>query len=236
MKTAVALVALVALLVSCGGENKSVAATANSASKTDVGYAFGVIIGTNMKTAAVEVDYDSFLSGIKDVLEKGSPKVPVAEAQKTVQQALVAGMAKKAQANLARETKFLADNAKKAGIVTTASGLQYEVLKAGTGAKPLATDSVKVDYVGTLIDGTTFDSSIERKEPMVFPLGNGGVIPGWKEGILLMNVGSKYRLYIPSKLAYGENGTSGKIGPNDTLIFDVDLLSIEPAPKAPAKK
>jgi FKBP-type peptidyl-prolyl cis-trans isomerase FkpA len=234
MKIVVALVAAVALLASCQPGAKPATAT-GAVSKTDVGYAFGVIIGTNMKTAGVDVDYDAFLSGVKDVLEKNAPKVAVADAQKTVQNALVAGLAKKAQANLARETKFLADNGKKTGVVTTASGLQYEVLKAGTGPKPQATDTVKVDYVGTLIDGTTFDSSIEKKEPAVFPL-SAGVIPGWQEGILLMNVGSKYRLYIPSKLAYGENGTSGKIGPNDTLIFDVDLLSIEPPAKAPAKK
>jgi FKBP-type peptidyl-prolyl cis-trans isomerase FkpA len=119
--------------------------------------------------------------------------------------------------------------------VTTASGLEYQVIKAGTGPKPLITDTVKVDYVGTLIDGTTFDSSIERKQPAVFSLN--GVIPGWSEGIQLMTVGSKYKLFIPSKLAYGENGTNGRIGPNETLIFEVDLLSIEPSPKAgPALK
>ncbi len=230
MKKNLLLLALAALLFSCQGqEKKADASTPGQANKSDVGYAFGVIIGTNLKTSGVEVDYDAFLNGVKDVMEKNAPKVKPLDANQTIQTALVAGHAKKIQANLARETQFLADNGKKAGITTTGSGLQYEVLKAGTGAKPLVTDVVKVDYVGTLLDGTTFDSSIERKQPAVFSLS--GVIPGWAEGIQLMPVGSKYRLFIPSKLAYGENGTNGRIGPNETLIFEVDLLSIEAAPK-----
>jgi FKBP-type peptidyl-prolyl cis-trans isomerase FkpA len=237
MKKTLLLLALGALLFSCQGqEKKTEAAAAGQTSKADAGYAFGVVIGTNLRTSGVEVDYDAFLNGMKDVMEKNAPKVQVAAANQTIQTALSEAHVKKAQTNQVKETQFLSDNGKKTGVMTTASGLEYQVLKPGTGPKPLVTDTVKVDYVGTLIDGTTFDSSIERKQPAVFPLN--GVIPGWAEGIQLMTVGSKYRLFIPSKLAYGENGTSGRIGPNETLIFDVDLLSIEPVqkPLAPGLK
>ncbi len=121
---------------------------------------------------------------------------------------------------------FLATNGKKPDVKTTASGLQYRVLKAGKGTKsPKATDTVKVHYHGTLIDGTVFDSSVERGEPISFPLN--GVIPGWTEGVQLMKEGDKFQFTIPSKLAYGEQGAGGKIGPNATLIFDVELIAIE---------
>jgi FKBP-type peptidyl-prolyl cis-trans isomerase FkpA len=222
------LLALGAFLVSCQGTDKKTDAAANDDAKT--GYAFGVLIGTNLKSTGVKVDYDAFVKGMKDVLEKNAPTVTPEVANTTVQAALTDAHTKLAAANVKKEEDFLASNGKKTGVKTTASGLQYEVITEGTGAKPKATDTVKVDYVGTLVDGTVFDSSIERKQPAVFPLD--GVIPGWTEGIQLMTVGSKYKLYIPSKLAYGENGAGTKIGPNSTLVFEVTLLSIE----APAKK
>jgi len=143
----------------------------------------------------------------------------------SVQMAMMQAMEKRIAASASAEKDFLDKNSKKTGVKTTASGLQYEVLKEGTGAKPTASDTVKVDYVGTLVNGNKFDSSIDRGEPAVFPLEN--VIPGWTEGIQLMAVGSKYKLYIPSALAYGEEGAGGVIGPNETLVFEVDLLSIE---------
>ncbi len=128
--------------------------------------------------------------------------------------------------NKAAGTKFLAENAKKPNIVTTASGLQYEVLAAGTGTKsPAATDSVTVHYRGTLLDGEEFDSSYSRNEPATFPLNR--VIPGWTEGVQLMKEGAKYRFYIPSALAYGEQGAGRSIGPNAALIFDVELIKIQ---------
>jgi len=230
MNKLVTILALGALLASCQAADKKTDAGTAANPAAQAGYAFGVLIGTNLKTTGVKIDYDAFENGVKDAMEKNAPKVDLATANQTVQTALADAHTKLAADNAAAETKFLADNGKKTGVKTTASGLEYEVVTEGTGPKPKATDTVKVDYVGTLIDGTTFDSSIERKQPAVFPLN--GVIPGWTEGIQLMNVGGKYKLYIPSKLAYGENGANGKIGPNATLIFEVSLLSIEP----PAKK
>jgi FKBP-type peptidyl-prolyl cis-trans isomerase len=147
----------------------------------------------------------------------------------------------KAETNKKAGEDFLAKNKSKKGVTTTASGLQYEVVKAGTGPKPKDSDTVQVHYTGTLLDGTKFDSSVDRGEPTTFPLK--GVIPGWTEGLQLMPVGSKYKFYIPSALAYGENGP-GPIGPNAMLTFEVELLKIMPpadaakpaAPAEPAKK
>ncbi len=195
-------------------------------------YDFGVLIATNLKQASVMIDYNAFVQGMKDVFEKDKANVTPEQANQEVQEVLAYAQKKVAADNAAKETQFLAANAKKPGIKTTASGIQYEVIKQGTGPKPVASDTVKVDYVGTLIDGTKFDSSIDRKEPAVFPLSE--VIPGWTEAIQLMPVGSEYRFYIPSKLAYGTRGAGGRIPPNSALIFDVTLLDIEkPAPKAP---
>ena len=137
-----------------------------------------------------------------------------------------------AEKNKGEGTAFLAKNKAKSGVKTTASGLQYEVEKEGTGPKPKATDTVKVNYLGTKIDGTKFDSSYDRGQPATFPLN--GVIKGWSEGLQLMPVGSKYKFYVPADLAYGENAP-GPIGPNATLIFEVELLGIEDASKAAAK-
>jgi FKBP-type peptidyl-prolyl cis-trans isomerase FklB len=133
--------------------------------------------------------------------------------------------APKADAKSADGESFLAANAKKAGVVTTASGLQYKVLKSGTGEMPKATDQVKVDYTGTLIDGTVFDSSVQRGEPAVFPVN--AVIPGWVEALQLMKVGDKWQLFIPAKLAYGDQSPSPTIPPNSVLIFEVELLNIQ---------
>ncbi|MEC8273499.1 MAG: FKBP-type peptidyl-prolyl cis-trans isomerase, partial [Bacteroidota bacterium] len=131
---------------------------------------------------------------------------------------------KKSQEAISIGQAFLDENAKNEGVITTASGLQYEVINKGTGATPVESDQVTVHYHGTLVDGTVFDSSVERGQPATFPVN--GVIPGWVEALQLMNVGSKYKLYIPSDLAYGERGAGGSIGPNETLIFEVELLSI----------
>ena len=190
--------------------------------KKEIGYAFGVMMGTSLKEFKLDVDYNEVLKGLKAAEKKNDEEITAA--QKVLQRATEAAYKKEAAENLAKETEFLEKNAKNAGVKTTESGLQYEVLTEGTGAIPAASDTVKVHYKGTLLDGTVFDSSYDRGTPVEFPLN--AVIPGWTEGLQLMKTGSKYKLYIPSKIAYGERGFSQFIPPNSTLIFEVELLEI----------
>jgi FKBP-type peptidyl-prolyl cis-trans isomerase len=191
----------------------------------------------------VEQAIEATLKGEKTSLTQEEALAVRQEFMKQMQAKRVAEQKVAAEKNKKEGVDFLAANKGKAGVKTTASGLQYTVEKEGTGPKPKATDTVKVHYLGTKIDGTKFDSSYDRGQPATFPLN--GVIKGWTEGLQLMTVGSKYKLFVPAELAYGENGP-GQIGPNATLIFDVELLGIEnpadkPAaaaekPKAAAKK
>jgi FKBP-type peptidyl-prolyl cis-trans isomerase len=225
-KTLVAIAALAFILASCSTQGKEKAAEGSE--KGDVSYAFGYAVGSSIVPTGVEVNYDSFLAGMKDFIEKKDAKITLEEAQVAIQGAIMEATQKLAEKNAAAEAAFLAENGKKPGVKTTASGLQYEVIKEGTGPRPIETDMVKVDYVGTLIDGTKFDSSLDAGQPAVFPVGQ--VIPGWVEAVQLMRVGSKYKLYIPSALAYGPEGSQGGIAPNSLLIFEVDLLSIEASP------
>lgn len=232
-KYLVSILAVALLLASCKAGNLADKAATGSpsggTSKADVSYAFGIAIGKSLASTGVDIDNDAFMSGVKDVLAKKTTRIKEADAQTIIQTAITDAQTKLAADNKAKGSEFLAANAKKDGVKTTASGLQYQVIKEGSGPKPKATDTVKVDYVGTLLDGTVFDSSIERKEPAVFQVGQ--VIPGWAEAVQMMTVGSKYKVWIPSELAYGEQGAGGKIPPNSTLSFDIDLLSIEPAAK-----
>lgn len=198
----------------------------------NVSYALGLTIGQQLLgLGGKELNIDDFAAAIKDVLAGRDPLVKPAEAQRLVQAFFAeqeakqqAAMAEKGKAARVEGEAFLAENAKKEGIVTLPSGLQYEVITSGTGRKPKATDKVKCHYEGTLIDGTVFDSSYRRGEPAVFPLN--GVIKGWTEGLQLMSEGAKYRFYIPFALAYGANGAGASIPPYAALIFDVELLEV----------
>jgi FKBP-type peptidyl-prolyl cis-trans isomerase FklB len=195
-------------------------------------YVLGQQIGNNIKESPTEIDVDIFVRGIKDSL-KGSKSLLNEEEtneirqefSRQIQESRNQQVAVLSEKNLKDGQAFLAENKQKEGIVTTDSGLQYKVLKQGDGPKPLATDKVTVHYRGALLDGTEFDSSYKRGQPASFQVG--GVIRGWTEALQLMNVGSKYQLFIPSDLAYGQRGAGQRIGPNSMLIFDVELLSIE---------
>lgn len=204
------------------------------------GYSVGIDHANNLREQYKDgtIDYAALGQGLSDEVH-GRPKKITAEEieasikslrSKMIDQMMKEGMAEKASKspaaikNLEEGRKFLEENAKKPGVKTTASGLQYTVLQEGTGEQPSATDRVTVHYQGTLISGKVFDSSYSRKEPLTFALNE--VIPGWTEGLQLMKVGAKYKLFIPSDLAYGPAGPSG-IGPNSTLIFDVELLKVE---------
>ncbi len=199
-------------------------------------YSLGANIGGNLKRQVADLDLDAKMlaAGVADALAGKSAlsETEIEEVlgafQKEMQGKAQARQKAESEANARKGEAFLAANAKKDGVKTTASGLQYKVLKTGTGKSPKATDIVKVHYHGTLIDGTVFDSSVQRGEPVSFPVE--GVIPGWVEALQLMKEGDKWQLVIPAKLAYGEQGAGGPIGPNSTLIFEVELLAIESNP------
>ena len=200
--------------------------------KQKASYSYGYSLGRNLKAQKVELDAELIARGIADALGGGAAALNDAEIQSCLQefskqlQARQAGMAgKAATGNKVEGEKFLAENKDKPGVTTLPSGLQYRVVKQGTGPKPTATDTVTVHYEGKLIDGTIFDSSLKRGEPASFPVNR--VIPGWTEALQLMPVGSTWQLFIPSNLAYGEHPRpGGPIGPNAVLIFDVQLIKI----------
>ncbi|MBU0954512.1 MAG: FKBP-type peptidyl-prolyl cis-trans isomerase [Spirochaetes bacterium] len=225
-----ALLVLAAIaMVACTSEAKpgSTSFPENADADAQTSYAFGVALGYSLQETKLQFSYNELMRGISDVLEGNETEITQEEAYQVIQTAVEAEMAKVGEASAAAEAEYLAENGKRAGVVTTASGLQYEVISEGTGPKPAVSDLVKIHYEGTLPNGTVFDSSIERGEPVVFPLDQ--VIEGFSEGVQLMTVGSKYRLYMPSTLAYGPEGAGGDIGPNQTLIFEVELISIESA-------
>ncbi len=209
-------------------------AAENKLLKTDkdkTSYALGMNAGTNFKQQSIDVNTDVFVKGLKDALSGAKPLLTDDEMRSTLtvlQKEMMAKQTEKMQALGAKNKKegeaFLAENKKKEGVITLPSGLQYKIIKEGTGKMPKAADTVTTNYRGTLIDGTEFDSSYKRGEPATFPVT--GVIPGWTEALQLMKTGSKWQLFIPSNLAYGEKG-SGPIGPNAVLLFDADLISIK---------
>ncbi|MCG3116499.1 MAG: FKBP-type peptidyl-prolyl cis-trans isomerase [Candidatus Manganitrophus sp. SA1] len=229
----IAIVGLGLLSVSVYAADKSDLKT----QKDKVSYSIGLDIGRNLKDQSIEVDPKLLSQGIQDATS-GKHLLTDEEIQKVMStfreemQAKAAAQAKViGDKNLKEGNAFLAENKKKKGVVTLPSGLQYKIITAGTGKKPKATDTVTTNYKGTLIDGTEFDSSYKRGEPASFPVE--GVIPGWTEALQLMPVGSKWQLVVPPSLAYGPRGAGQAIGPNATLIFEVELLAIEEAGKTP---
>lgn len=199
--------------------------------KDKVSYSIGLNVGANFKKQGQELNPDALLAGVKDALSGKTPALNENELKETME-AWSKQMEDKqkvvGEKNAADATKFLAENKKKDGVKTTASGLQYKVMKEGAGAQPKETDTVTVNYRGTLINATEFDSSYKRGQPATFPVN--GVIKGWTEALQLMKTGSKYQLFIPADLAYGARAVGPDITPNSALIFEVELLEVKPAP------
>jgi FKBP-type peptidyl-prolyl cis-trans isomerase FklB len=188
-------------------------------------YALGMSISANLIQSGVKtVSPEAFITALKDVFSGVQPRVKPEEANKILESFMAKAQEGEGNKNLEEGLAFLAENSKKEGVIELPSGLQYEVISEGDGEIPTASNQVKCHYHGTLIDGTVFDSSVERGQPADFPVN--GVIQGWVEALQLMSVGSKWKLYIPSELAYGPNGAGGAIGPNAALIFEVELLEI----------
>ncbi len=199
-----------------------------------VSYSVGYQMGGDMKRQKVELKPEMLVKGIQDALKGGEPLMSQEEMKKTLvelKRKIVAAQQeqkkKTGEKNLADGKAFLAENGKKEGVTTTESGLQYKVLKKGEGVAPTVTDTVTVNYRGTLIDGTEFDSSYKRGEPATFQLNR--VIKGWTEGLQLMKPGAKYQLFVPPGLAYADRGAGQRVGPNSMLIFEVELISVKPA-------
>ena len=243
MKSALSTVLIAAFLAShAGAEDKKIetpkAAEAKPDAKSEkdkVSYAIGMFFGNTIKRQAIDVDVDSVAKAIKDVVSGGTTRMTEQEAQQTIQAMQRDMMARReaenkvlGEKNKMEGTTFLAANAKKPGVMTTTNGLQYKVITEGKGEKPKITDTVSTHYKGRLINGTEFDSSYKRGQPAEFPVT--GVIKGWTEALQMMKVGSKWELYIPSNLAYAERGSPPNIGPDATLIFEIELLAIKPPP------
>ena len=220
---------------------KTEGGTAITTDAQRMGYSLGASMGRQFRNDKLQVDAEALAKGVREgftldklALTDEEVAAGMQQLQKTHTERMQAEQKAAADKNLAEGETFLKENATKEGVVTTESGLQYKIVTAGEGPKPGAEDVVKVHYRGTLIDGTEFDSSYKRGEPVTFPVG--GVIPGWVEALQLMPVGSKWELYIPSGLAYGPGGAGSQIGPNSALKFEVELLSIEPKEATEAAK
>jgi FKBP-type peptidyl-prolyl cis-trans isomerase len=253
MKRYVALLACLFALTACGNQSDSgnESADASASNGSDSGaqtegskggdfdspqarrsYALGMDIGNSLKELPVDIQVDELAEGVRDTVSGNETRLSQEELDGVMQsfvQDMEAAQQKKASEqannNLEKGEQFLAENKDKEGVETTDSGLQYKVVEEGDGPSPDADDSVTVHYTGKLIDGTVFDSSRKRGEPVTFPVD--AVIPGWTEALQLMKQGAKYELYIPADLAYGERGAGAQIGPNETLIFDVELIGVD---------
>jgi FKBP-type peptidyl-prolyl cis-trans isomerase FklB len=188
-------------------------------------YSLGLTISSNLIQSGVkEIDSLQFLAGLQDTFAGNNPKISMEEANQILQEFMFAQNDEEASKNLEEGLLYLANNINNEGVIETESGLQYKILKEGYGEFPTIDDQIKCHYHGILLDGTVFDSSVERMQPAIFPVN--AVVQGWIEALLMMPVGAKWRLFIPHYLAYGEQGAGGSIGPNATLIFDVELLEI----------
>lgn len=242
MKRFFTVVLALGFILNCGKGTNENNAHADSQKESDnlelttdtqkASYSIGLDIGRNITQQGLELDTDALLSGISDALSGAEPKMSPEEIQTVMMQFQQEMQAKQAAAyeaqsadNMAKGEAFLAEVSSQESVVTLASGLRYKVIKEGTGASPRATDTVAVHYRGTLVDGTEFDSSFKRGQPATFQVD--GVIKGWAEALQLMKVGGKWELYIPAELAYGERGAGQRIGPNETLIFEVELIKIQ---------
>lgn len=229
MRLAFVMVLGILLLAFQAGAEEQMSLTSK---KDKLSYGIGADIAKNLKGQAIDVDPDIVLRGMKDVLSGGKTLMSEEEIRQTLTELRQEMMAKQAQETkkIGEKNKkdgdaFLEENKKKEGVKTLPSGLQYKVITEGTGKSPKATDTVTVNYRGTLIDGSEFDSSYKRGQPATFPVN--GVIPGWTEALQLMKEGAKWQLFIPPGLAYGEKGAGNVIGPNATLIFEVELISVK---------
>jgi FKBP-type peptidyl-prolyl cis-trans isomerase len=240
MKPLILTPVLAAALLAAGRTGAADAASGTNELTSNFSYVLGMNLGSMWKGRGVDLDFEALAAGAREA-SAGNPRYSDTEARDIGRQfelenrsRLEARLREQGEKNKAEGEAFLAANRSKEGVQTTASGLQYKVLKEGAGTKPGPADRVTVHYIGTLIDGTEFDSSVRRGEPATFPLN--GVIRGWTEGLQLMPAGSKYQFYIPSELGYGARAAGPKIQPNSTLIFDVELLKVEaaPPPAAPA--
>jgi FKBP-type peptidyl-prolyl cis-trans isomerase len=216
------------LFTACNGTSNSQTKSGKvklSSESDSASYALGVNVATQVKGQIEELNFDAFIKAVKQVYGGEELLIGEVESQGVLQAFFTKGAEQTNENNLLDGLAFLDENKNKPGVVTTESGLQYSIMKDGKGAKPTAEDEVKVHYHGTLIDGTVFDSSVDRGEPISFPLN--GVIKGWTEGVQLMPVGSKFKFFIPSELAYGPSPRpGGPIGPNMVLVFEVELIDI----------
>jgi FKBP-type peptidyl-prolyl cis-trans isomerase FklB len=202
-------------------------ATALDTDKQKLSYIFGINAGQNLLAEGVDIDLEAFKAGVADMLAGQQPQLDQATAGQVIEQYQADKAKKMAEVMNQKQAEakaYMEANGKKEGVVTTESGLQYEIITAGDGATPTPNDKVIAHYTGTLLDGTVFDSSVERGEPATFPVT--GVIQGWQEALQLMKEGAKWRLVIPANLAYGPRGAGQLIGPNETLIFDIELIAI----------
>lgn len=215
-----------------GAESTGEAVAPSDDFQKQVGYCLGLDYGRRIKADGIEIDFAGFVAGMRDALTDATPELTDEQIvavmdrfQSELQEKVEGKMADSAADNLAKGQKFLAENRSKEGVIETPTGLQYKVIEAGEGASPVGSDTVRCHYEGTLIDGTVFDSSYKRGEPAEFPVG--GVIAGWTEALQQMEVGAKWEVYLPADIAYGARGAGGAIGPNETLIFTIELLEIK---------